>query len=130
MTTVYTALVTRGKATWLASVKGLPNDKTVLSMGKSWKQLKTLTEEACDHALGVPDGDTVVSLEFEDPELQILINELEKRKVALRAAKVEMDAALGRAARRLTQEATLRDVAEMLGYSHQYISTLASPRTG
>lgn len=122
MTKVYTALVERGEATWTARIQDLPDGKTALAMGKNWKQLRTLAQEACGHAVGLLPDEVVVDLILDDPDLQALIEEAKVARAALRAARFEADATLGRAARRLSHLATVRDIAEMLGCSYQHVA--------
>lgn len=129
MTTVLKGKVTRGEANWIASVsQGLPEGATALVMAPDWKKLRALAGEMCDRILAVPDGEVVVDLELEDAELQELINEVRQKKAQARDAEEAAREALGRAARRLTGQATVRDVAEMLGCSFQQVSKLAPKR--
>lgn len=125
MKQIVRVLVTRGEATWLASTQGLPNDKQAMAMGKTWKQTKALIQDSAERALGVPPGTVEADMRLEDPELQKLIDDVQQKKAVLRDAEFEAGAAMGVAARTLTEQATVRDVAEMLGCSHQYVSKLA-----
>jgi hypothetical protein len=125
MTEVYKAFVKRGESTWTADVQDLPNGQHALAMGNSWKQLRAVTQEMCEHILRLPKGSVAIDLELDDPELQALVEEAKFAKATLRNAQSEAQATLGRALRRLGRMATVRDMAEMLGYSHQYIARKA-----
>lgn len=117
--------MTRGKANWIASTQGLPDGKTAMALGKTWRQMTAMLQEAAEMTLALPSGSVVLDLKLDDPELQRLIDETKRTRGVLRDAQFEAGAALGHAARVLTREATVRDVAEMLGCSFQQISKLA-----
>lgn len=125
MKQIVNGLATRGEDSWLTSTQGLPDGKQALSMGKSWKQAQALLQQAAELALKVPPGSVTVDLELEDPELQKLIDEVHRTRAVLRDAEFHYGAALGVAARTLTKQATVRDVAAMLGCSHQHVAKLA-----
>lgn len=99
-------------------------------MGSTWTKAKKAAEEMAEHILKAPAGSVVVDLELEDQELQSLIDEVKRAKVAAREAQENADAALGKAARALTQNATVRNVASMLGHSHQYVAKVAPKSRG
>lgn len=122
MTTVYRGAVTRGEAGWIASTRDLPEGKQAIAGAKNLKQLQTMIQGMAERCVNLPPGSVVVDLELEDPELQQLVDEVHAARANLRAAQDEADVALGRAARRLTRIAPVRDVAHLLGYSHQYIA--------
>ncbi len=125
MKQIVNGLATRGEDSWLTSTQGLPDGKQALSMGKTWKQAQELLQRAAEMALSAPPGSVVVDLKLEDAELQELVDEVHHRQAALRDAKFHYDAAMGAAARALTKRMTVRDVAAMLGCSHQYVAKLA-----
>lgn len=125
MMQIVNGLATRGQDSWLASTQGLPDGKQALSMGKTWKQARELLQQAAEMSLKAPPGSVTVDLKLEDSELQELVDEVRRRQATLRDAKFHYDAAMGTAARTLTKRMTLRDVAEMLGCSHQYVAKLA-----
>lgn len=125
MTQIVRGLVTRGKGNWIASTQGLPDGKTAMALGKTWKQMTAMLQEAAEMTLALPSGSVALDLKLDDPELQRLIDEVKRTKGVLRDAQFEAGAAMGHAARVLTKEATVRDVAEMLGCSFQQISKLA-----
>lgn len=129
MTQAYTALVERGESMWTATVQGLPNGQNAVAMGNSWKRLRGMVQEMCEHILGLPSGSVAISLELSDPELQALIDEARVAKAVLRGAQSNAQATLERALRTLSRTATVRDMAEMLGYSHQYIARKAPKNT-
>jgi hypothetical protein len=118
-------LATRGQDSWLTSTQGLPDSKQALSMGKTWKQAQELLQQAAEMALKAPPGSVVIDLKLEDPELQALVDDVHSKRAVLRDAEFGYQAALGKAARYLTKVATFRDVAAMLGISHQYVAKLA-----
>lgn len=128
MTKVYTALVTRGEVTWTADIQDLPGYNRAAAMGKDWDSLKRAAQEMCDCILGLPDGTVVVDLKLKDLELQAAVEEVGTAKVVLRSAQHEADMALRRAARRLCRIAPVRDVARILGYSHQHVAKMV-PRS-
>jgi hypothetical protein len=125
MKQIVKVLVTRSGDNWIASTQGLPNDKQAMALGRTWKQTKAMIQDSAERALGVPPGTVEADMELENPELQKLIEDVRQRKAVLRDAEFEAGAAMGLAARTLTRQATVRDVAEMLGCSHQYVSKLA-----
>lgn len=125
MKQIVNGLATRGEDSWLTSTQGLPDGKQALSMGKNWKQAQALLQQAAELALKAPPGSVTVDLRLEDPELQQLVDEVHRTRGLLRDAKFHYDAALGAAARGLTKRATVRDVAAMLGCSHQHVAKLA-----
>lgn len=125
MMRIVDGLATRGNETWLTSTQGLPDGKQALSMGKTWKQARGLLQQAAEMALKVPPGSVTVDLRLEDAGLQELVNEVHRKRAALREAEFEYGAALGMAARTLAKTATVRDVAAMLGCSHQHVAKLA-----
>lgn len=126
MMRVVKGLVTGGNGdNWLASTQGLPDGKQAMALAKSWKQLQQMIQDATERTLGLPPGSVVVDMEFEDPELQELVNEVRRSRGVLRDARFEAGAAMGKAARTLTKTATVRDVAQMLGCSHQQVAKLA-----
>lgn len=123
---VVAGLVTRGGGNWIASTQGLPDGKQAMAVGKTWKQMKAMLQNGAEMTLALPPGSVVLDLKLEDPELQSLIDEVKRTKGVLRDAQFEAGAAMGHAARVLTKDATVRDVAEMLGCSFQQVSKLAS----
>ncbi len=125
MTQIVQCLVTRVKSGWMASTQGLPDSKQALALGKSWKQMKGMLQESAEMTLKLPPGSVVLDLRLDDPELQRLIDKVKRTRGVLRDAQFEAGAAMGHAARVLTEEATVRDVAEMLDCSFQQISKLA-----
>lgn len=125
MKQIVKVLVTRGGANWIASTQGLPNDKQAMALGKTWKQTKAMIQDSAERTLGLPPGAVEADMQLEDPALQELIDDVKAKKMALRDAEFEAGAAMGVAARTLTRQATVRDVAEMLGCSHQYVAKLA-----
>lgn len=125
MKQIVNGLATRGKDSWLTSTQGLPDGKQALSMGKTWKQAQELLQQAAEMALKVPPGSVTIDLKLEDPELQALVDDVYSKRTVLRDADFEHKAALGKATRYLTKVATFRDVAAMLGISHQYVAKLA-----
>jgi hypothetical protein len=129
MTHVLRATVTRGESSWIASVLDLPDGQRATVMGRTWKQLRELTQEACEHHLTLPKGSVVIDLRLEDPELQELIEEAKAAKAMLRNAQSYAQTTLVRALRRLGRMATVRDMAEMLDYSHQYVARKAPKDT-
>ena len=126
MTTVYTGVVTRGEAGWLASTRDLPDGKQALATANSLKKVKAMIEGMTERCLDLPPGSVVVDLELENPELQRLVDEVQVARAMLRSAQFEADAALGRAARRLIRIAPVRDVGYLLGYSHQHVARQVS----
>jgi hypothetical protein len=125
MKRIVNGLATRGQDSWLTSTQDLPDGKQALSMGKTWKQAQDLLQQAAEMALKVPPGFVTVDLKLEDQELQRLVDEVHARRAVLREAEFHYGAALGVAARALTKAATVRDVAAMLGCSHQHVAKLA-----
>ena len=125
MKQIVTGLATRGHDSWLTSTQGLPDGKQALSMGKTWKQAQNLLQRAAEMALKAPPGSVTVDLKLENPRLQELVDEVHQKRAALREAEFQYGAALGVAARTLTKQATVRDVAAMLGCSHQHVAKLA-----
>lgn len=125
MKQIVNGLATRGRDSWLTSTQGLPDGKQALSMGKTWKQAQDLLRQAVEMALKVPPGSVTIDLKLEDPELQALVDEVYRKRSALRDAEFEYAAAMGVAARFLTKVATVRDVAAMLDCSHQHVAKLA-----
>lgn len=125
MKQIVNGLATRGNDSWLTSTQGLPEGKQALSMGKTWKQAQALLQQAAEMALKAPPGSVTVDLKLEDPELQKLVDEVHRTRAILKDAEFHYGAALGVAARTLTKQATVRDVAAMLGCSHQRVSQLA-----
>lgn len=111
MKQVVKGLATRGNGNWLASTQGLPDGKQALAAGKTWKQVQAMLQEAAELVLRVPPGSVTIDMEFEDPELQKLVDEAHRTKAVLRDAQFEMNAAMG--------------VAEILGCSHQHVAKLA-----
>lgn len=130
MKRIVNGLATRGHDSWLTSTQDLPDGKQALSMGKTWKQAQDLLQQAAEMALKVPPGSVVVDLRLEDPELQSLVDEVHSRRAVLREAEFQYGAALSTAARTLTKTATVRDVAVMLGCSHQRVAKLAPKNAG
>ncbi|MFE0472542.1 hypothetical protein ACFW2V_13100 [Streptomyces sp. NPDC058947] len=126
MTTVLTGIVARGHASWIVDLQGLPEGKTGVAMGTTWAKAKAAAEELAEHILSEPKGSVVVDLVLADDDLQRLIDEVKRTKAAVQKAQEEADAAFGKAARTLTATSTVRDVAAMLGYSHQYVAKVAS----
>jgi predicted XRE-type DNA-binding protein len=125
MKQIVAGLATRGQDSWLTSTHGLPDGKQALSMGKTWKQAQDLLQQAAEMALKAPPGSVAVDLKLEDPKFQKLVDEVRRRQAALRDAKFHYDAAMGTAVRTLAKQMTVRDVAQMLGCSHQHVSKLA-----
>jgi hypothetical protein len=125
MDKIVTGLATRGRDGWLTSTQGLPDGKQALSMGKTWKQAQELLRQAAELALKASPGSIAIDLKLEDAGLQKLVDEVHRKRAILRDAEFEYQAALGAASRTLTKTATVRDVAEMLGCSHQYVAKLA-----
>lgn len=127
---IFTGLVSRGNENWIVKVQGLPEGSTVIAMGKTWKKAQMAAQEGIEVALKEPPKSVVVDLEFEDRGLEKLVKNVMEKKARVREAHAELDIALGFASRELTKHATLRDVGEMLGYSHQHIGKMASRRDG
>lgn len=125
MKQIVNGLATRGEDSWLTSTQGLPDGKQALSMGKNWKQAQTLLQRAAEMALKAPPGSVTIDLRLEDPELQGLVDEVHRTRAALRDAEFHYGAALGTASRVLTKQATVRDVAAMLGCSAQHVSKMS-----
>lgn len=125
MKQVVKAIMERGETGWLGSTMGLPDGKQALAVGKSWQQTARMLRDATERTLRVPSGSVVLDLRIDDPNLQSLIDEVHRTQAVLRDARFEAGAALGHAARVLTNRATVRDVAAMLGCSPQYVSKLA-----
>lgn len=125
MTTVLTGIVARGNENWIVNLQGLPEGRTGVALGNTWPKAKAAAEELAEHILEAPEGSVVVDLILKDSELQELIDEVKRTKAAARQAQAEAEAAFGKAARRLTETAAVRDVAAMLGYSHQYVAKAA-----
>lgn len=125
MKQIVNGLATYGRDGWLTSTQGLSDGKQALSMGKTWKQSRELLQQAAEMALKAPPGSVTVDLKLEDAGLQRLVDTVHRTRAVLRDAEFEYGAALGAAARTLAKTATVRDVAAMLGCSHQHVAKLA-----
>lgn len=122
---LFTGLVSRGEENWIVEVQDLPDGKSVTALAATWKKVKAAAQEAVEASLKQPPNSVNVMLKFKNPELADLVDKVRWQQVVARDAQNELNQVLGFAARRLTQHATLRDVSDMLGYSHQYIGKLA-----
>jgi hypothetical protein len=125
MTQIVRGIVTRGNGNWIASTQGLPDGKQAMAVGKTWKQMRAMLQNGAEMTLALPPGSVALDLKLDDRELQGLVDEVKRTRGVLRDAQFEAGAAMGHAARALTREATVRDVAEMLGCSFQQVSKLA-----
>lgn len=125
MTLVFTGIVTRVKTNWVVGLQGLPDGKVGIAMGRTWSRARTGAQEMAEYILAVPEGSVVVDLKHEDAELQKLIDDVADKRAAVRIAQDNLNASLGAAVRTLSRHATVRDVADMLGYSFQHVAKLA-----
>lgn len=125
MKTVVKGIMERGEAGWIASTQGLSDGRQAMTAGKTWKETVKMLQDAAERTLKVPPGAVALDLELDDPELQKLVDEVHRTQALLRESQFEAGAAMGLAARTLTKKATVRDVAEMLGCSHQQVAKLA-----
>lgn len=125
MKIVVKGIMERGEAGWIASTQGLSDGRQGMAAGKTWKQTAKMLQDAAEMTLKVPPGAVALDLELDDPELQKLVDEVHRTQAFLREAQFQAGAAMGVAARTLTKMTTVRDVAEVLGCSHQHVAKLA-----
>lgn len=109
---------------WVLTLEDLDGTKVVIAGCRTLKRARQKMSERLEEMGAGP----YFTIRFGDPEMQAAVDaHADARKKAQKAV-MDADAALSWAALALHQKMSLRDVAVMLGYSHQYIAHMTGKK--